>query len=277
MAKKAHQLGKLSPLYNFSLNPYPNARFTHCPQCGSKTGQKKVPLLIHVDPHYPVNLNYTCRYCAKCDLLIAHQNEIEGYLFQMFMKLAPEAIGHDYLVIGTTENAFWKEGVDDPHAPTEALDNLHDFKQYLNFERVGGWLPDEPAPKPPAHPVSPGSVDNVKDAEKLVAKMQANLPIMVRAGKDMLKLLRKQGLPISDRQTLSIKSVFYGGNEMGIACDITPSGKQKQAVVCSLTQLEIVSKTPLADEIRTYQERRRKKLAQLPDSTLGDITVTRKY
>jgi hypothetical protein len=82
---KKTQLGKLPPRHNFFPNPYSDACFSRCPQCEGKTGQKKVPLLIHVDPHYPINLNYTCGYCAKCDLLIAHQDEIEGYLYQMFM------------------------------------------------------------------------------------------------------------------------------------------------------------------------------------------------
>ena len=94
MPKKRPQLGNLPPLYNFFLNPYSDLRFSRCPQCDGKTGQKKVPLMIHVDPHYPINLNYTCRYCAKCDLLIAHQDEIESHLAQVFTKLAPDAIGH---------------------------------------------------------------------------------------------------------------------------------------------------------------------------------------
>ena len=105
MSKKVPRLGNLPTLYNFFLNPYSDARFTRCPQCEGKMGQKKVPLAIHVDPYYPIILNYTCRYCANCDLLIAHQDEIENYLYQMFSKRAPEAIGHDYLVMGTTERA----------------------------------------------------------------------------------------------------------------------------------------------------------------------------
>jgi hypothetical protein len=276
MTKTTSKLGKLSPLYNFFLNPYSDARFGRCPQCEGKTGQKKVPLVIHVDLHYPTILNYTCRYCAKCDLLVAHQDEIEGYLVQLFTQRAPDAVGNDYLVIGTAEMAYWKDGVDHPHAPTDLLDNLHGFKEYLDFELTGGWLPDEPSPQKPPVPQPSGSIDNVKNAQKLVDKMQANLPITVRASKDLLKMLRKQGFPISDRQTLAIKSVFYGGDEMGIACDITPPGKQKQALLCSLTQLEITGTSPLADEMRTYQEIRKRKLSQLSDSTPGGITIHRK-
>jgi hypothetical protein len=77
-------------------------------------------------------------------------------------------------------------------------------------------------------------------------------------------------------ETLAVKNAFYAGDEMGIACDITPPGKHKQVLICSLTQLEIVGESPLADELRVYQERRKRKLAQLPDSAPGSITIRRK-
>ncbi len=273
---KKTQLGKLLPLYDFFLNPYSDARFSRCPLCEGKTGQKKVPLVIHVDPHYPLILNYTCRYCAKCDLLIAHKNEIEGYLAQMFSQRAPEAVGKDYLVIGTAEKEYWRAGLDNLHPPTDLLDNLHGFKDYRNFEMVGGWMTDETYERALQGKAPPGSVDNPRNSEKLVEKIKANLPISVRAGKELLKILRKQGFPISVRQALSVKDAFYGGDEMGIACDITPPGKHKQVFVCSLTQLEIVGASALLDELRTYQEVRKKKLAQLPDSMVGSITIKRK-
>jgi len=44
------QLGKLPPSYRFFLNPYSDVRFTNCPQCTSKMHQRKLPLVIHVDP-----------------------------------------------------------------------------------------------------------------------------------------------------------------------------------------------------------------------------------
>lgn len=208
--------------------------------------------------------------------MIAHKNEIEGYLAQMFSQRAPEAVGNDYLVIGTAEKEYWRDGVDNPHPPTDLLDNLHGFKDYLNFELIGGWMTDEDYEKALQGKHDLGSVDNSRNSEKLVEKMKANLPISIRAGKELLKMLRKQGFPISDRQTLSIKDAFYGGDEMGIACDITPPGKHKQVLVCSLTQLEIVGKSALLDELRAYQEVRKKKLAQLPDSVPGGITVRRR-
>lgn len=193
----------------------------------------------------------------------------------MFTKRAPDAVGHGYMLMGTTERAYWKDGVKHPHDPSDLLDNLRGFKQYLNFEMTGGWLPDEAAPKPPPTPELSIQIDNMKDAKELVVKMEANLPISVRAGKGLLKMLRKQGFPISDRQTFSIKSVFYAGDEMGIACDVTPPGKHKRAVVCSLTHLESVGASPLAEEMLRYQEIRKRKLAQQDGFGLRDIVFKR--
>ncbi len=106
MSKKMRQFGKLPPRYNFFLNPYENERFTHCPQCATKTGQRKLPLVIHVDPMYPLSINYTCRNCPTCDLLIAHQDEIEHLLSAMFEKHAPDAIGNEYLMLGTFDHDY---------------------------------------------------------------------------------------------------------------------------------------------------------------------------
>ena len=35
----------------------------------------KLPLVIHVKDWGPISLNKTCRYCSRCDLLIAHKDE----------------------------------------------------------------------------------------------------------------------------------------------------------------------------------------------------------
>jgi hypothetical protein len=275
MPKKPLQLGNLPPLYNFFLNPYLIERFKHCPQCNGKTEQKKVPLVIHVDPDHPVSLNYTCRYCAHCDLLIAHQKEIDGYLAQMFMKSAPQAIGNDYLVIGTFDQGFWEQSTKTSTGAADLFENLHSFKQHFNFPRKHGKHFGQPTSKAPVQD-STSDVDDVEDAIKLVEAMKASLPITARPTKELLKLLRKQGYPMSDRLPLSIKAVFYGGDQSGITCDITSPDKNKLPVLCSLTHLEIIGDTPLADEMRAYQEKRKRKLAQLPDSTPGGFTIKRK-
>ena len=63
------RLGKQPPRYRFFLNPYTDARFMKCPQCLAKTRQRKLPLVIHIEPLQLVALNKTCRYCPHCDLL----------------------------------------------------------------------------------------------------------------------------------------------------------------------------------------------------------------
>jgi hypothetical protein len=77
-SKSISRLGKQRPRYRFFLNPYTDVCFTTCPQCRGKTSQRKLPLVIHNDPLQLVALTKTCRDGPRCDLLIAHQDELEG-------------------------------------------------------------------------------------------------------------------------------------------------------------------------------------------------------
>jgi len=138
------RLGKQSPRHNFFLNPYQDVRFTSCPKCGGKTKQRKLPLVIHIDPMNLLALNKTCRYCPYCDLLIAHQDELEAQLAAIFASRNPEAIGNDYLVLGTIDRAVWRKGVQASLGLQDMLDNLHDFKHVWQFEPAHyGWVKDE--------------------------------------------------------------------------------------------------------------------------------------
>jgi hypothetical protein len=140
--KNETRIGKLPPQYTFILNPYAEYRFTRCPGCGGKMKQRKLPLFIHVDPLNPVTLNKTCRYCPDCDLLIAHQDEIETLLAQLFAQYDPSLIGNDYLVLGTVERQAWREGMRQPKSPPEMLEHLHVFEEVLTVKvQPGGWYP----------------------------------------------------------------------------------------------------------------------------------------
>ena len=133
------RLGKQPPRYRFFPNPYRDARFSTCPQCANKTGQRKLPLFIHIDPKQPLLLNKTCRYCLHCDLLIAHQNELDEIITRVFTVLNPEIVGHKYLVIGTLDRADWKR-IDQKKLPIqETIAALHDFKEVVIFKPMGGW------------------------------------------------------------------------------------------------------------------------------------------
>ena len=141
--KTVTQFGKQSPQYRFFLNPYEDMRFTKCPQCDNKMHQRKLPLLIHIDPTYLLSLNKTCRYCPHCDLLIAHQNDVEHFLASYFMQQKPEVVGNDYLVVGTLDKTTWIRGTQQQMSMHETLDALHDFKEVVTFKVTGGWMRDE--------------------------------------------------------------------------------------------------------------------------------------
>lgn len=148
MASEKKQLGGLPPQYNFVLNPYPDMKVSRCPFCGRKTGQRKVPLFIHIDPMNPVALNYTCRYCSHCDLLIGHKHQLEHLLTEIFIQRDPKIIGNDYLIMGTVDKKAWQENMAEPKSIPEMLPYLSSFKTYYQELRTTrpGWYPDGQEP-----------------------------------------------------------------------------------------------------------------------------------
>jgi hypothetical protein len=137
--KTIPRLGKQPPRYRFFLNPYRDARFSTCPQCSNKMGQRKLPLFIHIDPNQPLLLNKTCRYCSHCDLLIAHRDELDHLIMSVFPIFDPETVSNQYLVIGTVDRADWKR-IDQHKLSVQAtIEALHDFKEVVIFKPMSGW------------------------------------------------------------------------------------------------------------------------------------------
>ena len=95
--------------HRFFLNPYQDAAFTRCPKCLSKTRIRRFPLVIHIDPRQLFLLNKQCRYCTRCDLIIARKSEVESLMAAAFEQLNPQVIGNDYLVMGAAERSDWRE------------------------------------------------------------------------------------------------------------------------------------------------------------------------
>jgi hypothetical protein len=137
------RLGKLPPRFRFILNSYKDFRLSKCPRCQQLAHMRKFALLIHIDKWGLLALGKTCRYCTPCELIIAHQDELEDELVHCFERLAPDVIGNPYLVLGTVDKKWWKESLDrggDPIA--EALDHVADFKRVLDLTiEGGGWMP----------------------------------------------------------------------------------------------------------------------------------------
>lgn len=142
--KPKARIGALPPRYLFALNPHAEYRATRCPNCGHLTHPRKFALLIHVDPDHLFALGKTCRYCPRCELIIAHQNELEALLVQMFEQRDPSAVGNAYLVIATVERKAWRDGLRQPKTIGETLPHVADFKGYREIEyEPGGWYPAE--------------------------------------------------------------------------------------------------------------------------------------
>src|SRR5262245_57725312 len=78
--KREKHIGALALRYLFALNPYPDARFTVCPECGSLTRLRKLPIAIHVEAFGMIILRKTCRLCSICEMVIVHQHELESLI-----------------------------------------------------------------------------------------------------------------------------------------------------------------------------------------------------
>jgi len=138
------KLGKLPPRYSFALNPHQEIRFSKCPVCDEPTRLRKFALFIYIDGFGPMALGKTCRFCTRCELIIAHQDELEHELTIALESRAPAVIGNDYVVPGTMDRKVWRRGLGDaPTVPADIFDHIADFKKELELEYdPGGWSPD---------------------------------------------------------------------------------------------------------------------------------------
>lgn len=90
-------------------------------------------------------LGKTCRYCSRCELIMAPQDELEAEMAYSLSQIAPEVIGHEYLVLGTIDKKVWQEVLaGGGGALGEMLQHTADFKRVLKLEvEPGGWYPAE--------------------------------------------------------------------------------------------------------------------------------------
>ncbi|MEG3850739.1 hypothetical protein QT971_27770 [Microcoleus sp. herbarium19] len=145
MAKSKTALGKLKPRYSFILNPHSEFRLSKCPTCQKLTHLRKFALFIFIEGVGPIILGKTCRYCSKCELIMAHQDELEGELALSLQKIAPQAIGNEYFVVGTFDKKLWQSQLQNGEngenkLTSETFNYLADFKKTLDLNiEPGGW------------------------------------------------------------------------------------------------------------------------------------------
>jgi hypothetical protein len=104
-------------------------------------------------------------------------------------------------------------------------------------------------------------IDNPGTVARLLEQMEDQLPISAFPTKDVVRILRRRGVKASVDRALSIKRVFYAGDEAGIVCDVTPSQAAKEVLIVSLTHLRIGPLHPLFPAIVAYQRERVRRLA----------------
>ena len=126
-----------------AVKPYRDAGFTRCPKCETKTRIRKLPLVVHVEDVGLVFLGKTCRLCVGCEVLIAHQAEIEQVLSA---SLGRTIDSRNFVVLGTVDRRVWRRGLAHPVDLDAVKKHMADFKAYLRVDfTTAGWYPKENA------------------------------------------------------------------------------------------------------------------------------------
>ena len=69
------------------------------------------PVTEYVEPQNLITLRKTVKLCPACDILIAHQDELEREIAYLFQQRQPEIVGNPYLVLGTQIAVFLVGGI----------------------------------------------------------------------------------------------------------------------------------------------------------------------
>lgn len=141
---RTDRMGALRPRYSFFLNPYSNERFTRCPRCNATMRLRKIPLVIHVDSFGLMLLRKTCRLCVACEMLIAHEAEVNRVINDL---IAPSDLEATYVVLGTLGSGTWREGMSRGVTIEAVKHDMADFKALMRVEiSPRHWAPKHDAP-----------------------------------------------------------------------------------------------------------------------------------
>lgn len=108
-----------------------------------------------------------------------------------------------------------------------------------------------------------GMVDDAGQVGRLLAKLQAALPVPVRLTPEVVEALQKE-MAIEVPPSGSVDWVSYAGDEGGIVCRVDFGSELEKAVFASITHLRFDPPFALARDIVVYQKRRVKRLQRQP-------------
>jgi hypothetical protein len=103
-------------------------------------------------------------------------------------------------------------------------------------------------------------IDRPEQVERLLAKLEAALPIATRVTPELQARLREGDRPVEVPANGSITWVSYAGDEGGIVCRLDFGQATPDAVFASITHLRFDPRLPLTREITAYQKHRVKRL-----------------
>jgi len=104
-------------------------------------------------------------------------------------------------------------------------------------------------------------IDNPVQAERLIAKLRAALPLSATATPALVALLTEQAAGIDLSPSCQITGIHYAGDEGGIVCKLDFGNEPEQkAFFASITHLAFDRRLPLAREIAGYQKHRLKRV-----------------
>lgn len=103
-------------------------------------------------------------------------------------------------------------------------------------------------------------IDNPVQVQRLLARLEAALPVPVRMTPELVAILKKQNPALEISPSCAIASVRYTGDEGGILCQLEFTPATENAVYASITHLRFDPRQPLARNITAYQKHRVKHL-----------------
>jgi hypothetical protein len=107
-------------------------------------------------------------------------------------------------------------------------------------------------------------IDDPEKAERLLARLQAALPVPTRVTPELAATLRARDPEIEIPTDCSVNWISYAGDEGGIVCRLDFGHKTKNEVYTSITHLRFDRRLPLARDIVAYQKHRVKRLRRQP-------------
>ena len=107
-------------------------------------------------------------------------------------------------------------------------------------------------------------IDNPDQAARLLARLQAVLPLPVRVTPELAATIKTKNTATEIPSTCSITWISYAGDEGGIMCRLDFAREIETATFASITHLRFDARLPVARDIAAYQKHRVKRLRWQP-------------